>query len=178
MIILMGVAGAGKSMQGHLLAEEHGYEWVSTGELFRQLVTGKRKQEMIEGKLLSDKEVILLVDNTLKSMNLDKEFVLDGFPRTINQAEWLLRQTQEGRLKISAIFNFQASRKVVQDRLMKRGRQDDTESAIEKRFEEYERVTLPIIDFLKHESMPVYDINADQKPKSIHDQLVTYIDKL
>ena len=60
MIVLMGVAGAGKSLQGRLFADEHGYSWISTGELFRVLVTGKRRQQMLEGKLLSDEEVIAL----------------------------------------------------------------------------------------------------------------------
>ena len=48
MIILTGVAGAGKSMQGKLLADEHGYAWISSGEIFRVLVTGKRRQAMLE----------------------------------------------------------------------------------------------------------------------------------
>ncbi len=66
MIILMGVAGAGKSMQGRMFADEHGYAWISTGELFRVLVTGQRRQQMLAGKLLSDEEVIKLIDKTLK----------------------------------------------------------------------------------------------------------------
>ena len=82
MIILMGVAGAGKSMQGRMFADEHGYAWISTGELFRVLVTGKRRQQMLEGKLLSDEEVIQLIDKTLKQMvDTNQEFLLDGFPQ-------------------------------------------------------------------------------------------------
>lgn len=176
MIILMGVAGAGKSMQGRLFADEHGYAWVSTGELFRVLVTGKRRQEMLAGKLLSDNEVIGLVDKTLKMIDLNQEFVLDGFPRTVQQADWLLQQVHSGRLKLSAIFNLNATRDVVKRRLLNRGRQDDTEQAIEQRFTEYETTTLPIIDYLKKEGVPVYEINADQSPKKVHDQIMSYID--
>ena len=99
MIILMGVAGAGKSMQGRLFADEHGYAWISTGELFRVLVTGKRRQQMLEGKLLSDEEVIELIDKTLKLIDVDKEFLLDGFPRTKVQADWLLDQVKQDRFK-------------------------------------------------------------------------------
>jgi adenylate kinase len=172
----MGVAGAGKSMQGRLFADEHGYAWVSTGELFRVLVTGKRRQEMLEGKLLSDDEVIELLDKTLNIIDVSQEFVLDGFPRTTGQADWLLEQVHSGRLHLTAVFNLVASPKVVKRRLLKRGRQDDTEAAIAKRFTEYEMVTLPIIAYIRKEGAPVYDINASKDPISVHDQIMGYID--
>src|SRR5215469_6008662 len=97
MIILMGVAGAGKSMQGKLLADEHGYAWISTGEILRVLVTGQRRQEMLEGKLLSDEEMIKILDKVLELIDTTREFVLDGFPRTVVQADWLIRQAETGR---------------------------------------------------------------------------------
>ena len=65
MIILMGVAGAGKSLQSRLLADEYGYAWISTGEILRVLITGKRRQEMLSGKLLSDDEMIQVMDKVL-----------------------------------------------------------------------------------------------------------------
>lgn len=177
MIILMGVAGAGKSMQGRLFADEHGYAWISTGELFRVLVTGERRQEMLEGKLLSDDEVIALVDKTLKLIDLNEEFLLDGFPRTKVQTDWLMQEVKAGRLNLTAVFNLTASREVVKKRLLARGRQDDTEQAIEKRFHEYETMTLPIVDYIKQAGAPVYDIDADQDPITVHDQIMEYIDK-
>lgn len=178
MIILMGVAGAGKSMQGRLLADEHGYAWISTGELFRVLVTGERRQQMLEGKLLSDEEVIALVDQTLNNMvDTDKEFVLDGFPRTKVQADWLYKQIGSGRLSLTAVINLKADREVVKKRLLARGRQDDTDDAIERRFHEYETTTLPIVDYFRQNGSPVYDIEADQDPQDVHDQIVQCIDK-
>jgi len=177
MIILTGVVGAGKSMQGRLFADEHGFAWISTGELFRVLVTGERRQEMLEGKLLSDKEVIELVDKTLRLIDVDQEFLLDGFPRTKVQTDWLLKQVHDGRLKLTAVFNLSASRGVVKKRLLARGRQDDTEEAIEKRFKEYETKTVPILNYFKQEGVPVYDINADQDPLVVHDDIMRYIDE-
>lgn len=175
MIILMGVAGAGKSLQGRLFADEHGYAWISTGELFRVLVTGQRRQQMLEGKLLSDDEVIALVDKTLKMIDLNKEFLLDGFPRTTAQADWLLEQVDSGRLKLTAICNLSATRETVKGRLLARGRQDDTEVAIEKRFQEYETQTMPILDHFKQAGAPVYDIDAGQDPQTVHDQILRYV---
>jgi len=176
MIVLLGVAGAGKSMQGRLFADEHGYAWVSTGELFRVLVTGERRLQMLEGKLLSDDEVIKLVDKTLNLIDLKQEFLLDGFPRTKVQTDWLLRQVHSGHLHLTAVFNLTASREVVKERLLKRGRQDDTDKAIEKRFLEYEKTTLPIIGHFRQEGVPVYDIDANQDPISVHDEIMAYID--
>ena len=178
MIILMGVAGAGKSMQGRMFADEHGYAWISTGELFRVLVTGKRRQQMLEGKLLSDEEVIQLIDKTLKQMvDTNQEFLLDGFPRTKPQADWLLEQVKQGRFKLTAIFNLQASPEIVKERLLERGRQDDTEAAIKRRFDEYETVTLPIIDYFRQAGIQVYDIDAGRDPMAVHDDILRHIDK-
>jgi adenylate kinase len=175
MIILTGVAGAGKSMQGKMFADEHGYAWISTGEIFRVLVTGKRRQEMLEGKLLSDEEVINILDTVLNLIATDQEFVLDGFPRTIPQADWLLEQVHKGRLGLTAVVNLDASEDVVRERLMSRGRQDDTEEAIAKRFEEYRSVTTPILEHFKKEGVDVYNIDAAKEPRTVHDAILKAI---
>lgn len=176
MIILMGVAGAGKSMQGRMFADEHGYAWISTGELFRVLVTGQRRQQMLAGQLLSDEEVIRLIDKTLKQMvDTDQEFLLDGFPRTKPQADWLLKQTKQGRFALTAIFNLKATPAVVKKRLLERGRQDDTEEVIKRRFEEYDSITLPILGYFKQAGVAVYDIDADKDPASVHDEIKRHL---
>jgi adenylate kinase len=176
MIVLFGVAGAGKSMQGRLFADERGYAWISTGELLRVLVTGKRRQEMLEGKLLSDDEMIRIMDTVFNLINLSEEFVLDGFPRTVAQSDWLLDQVHNNRIQLTAVFNLSASKDVVRKRLEARGRLDDTAEAIAQRFEEYENVTVPIISFFKQENVPVYDIDASQTPQAVQDDIAAIID--
>lgn len=177
MIILMGVAGAGKSMQGRLLADEHGFAWISTGEILRVLITGKRRQQMLEGKLLSDQEVIDVVDKVLELIDTSEEFVLDGFPRTVTQADWLVDQAEKGRFKLTEVFNLQASEDVVRSRLMDRGRQDDTEAAINERFSEYKSVTLPILEHFKLEQVRVCNIDASQSPRQVHDAIIRCLDE-
>jgi len=174
----MGVAGAGKSMQGRLLADEHGYAWISSGEILRVLVTGKRRQQMLEGKLLSDDEVIRLFDKVFDLIDPSEEFVVDGFPRTIPQANWLLDQVHDGRFALNAVIHLAASEEVVRKRLMARGRQDDTEQAIAERFKEYNAVTLPILRHFKEEGVQVCDIDAASSPRQVHDQIVQFIDKI
>ncbi len=175
MIILTGVAGAGKSMQGKMFADEHGYAWISTGEILRVLVTGKRRHEMLQGKLLSDEEMINILDTVLNLIASDQEFVLDGFPRTTTQTDWLLEQVHKNRLGLTAVVNLDASEDVVRERLMSRGRQDDNEDAITKRFDEYRTVTMPILEHFKKEGVHVYNIDAAQDPRAVHDAILKCI---
>jgi adenylate kinase len=176
MIILMGVAGAGKSMQGKILADEHGYAWISTGEILRVLVTGKRRQEMLQGKLLSDEEMINLIDKVLDLIDTKQEFVLDGFPRTVPQADWLLEQVHKGRFALSAVVHLAASEDIVRSRLLDRARPDDTEEAIAKRFSEYRAVTLPILEHLEREGAKVCKIDAAQDVRVVHDAILKCVD--
>ena len=62
MIVFMGVAGAGKSVQGKLLARDLGFQWISTGEILRANLSGNRKKELLSGKLVGDEELIDLMD--------------------------------------------------------------------------------------------------------------------
>lgn len=175
MIVLMGVAGAGKSMQGRLLADERGYAWISTGEILRVLVTGKRRQEMLAGKLLSDAEMIRMMDKVLDLIDLKEEFILDGFPRTLKQADWLVDQVQLERFDITAVIHLTASEEVVLERLAKRGRPDDTEEAIRRRFEEYEAVTQPILADFRQRGVTVHDIDASLDPDTVHTEIAKLI---
>lgn len=175
MIVLMGVAGAGKSMQGRLLADERGYAWISTGEILRVLVTGKRRQEMLAGQLLSDAEMIRLMDKVLDLINVQEEFILDGFPRTLKQAEWLIDQVELGRFKISSVIHLTTTEDVVVQRLASRGRLDDTPEAIRQRFEEYEAVTQPILADFRSRGIAVHDVDAAPAPNVVHDEIAKFI---
>src|SRR6202000_1754771 len=125
----MGVAGSGKSTQGHQLADQYGYAYISTGEVFRVLITGKRRNEMLQGKLLSDDEVIRVVDKVLELIDTKEQFILDGFPRTKPQVDWLIEQCKTDRFEKPMIINLEVSEDVIRDRLHRRGRLDDSEEA-------------------------------------------------
>lgn len=168
MILLMGPAGAGKSMQGHQLADQYGYAYISTGEIFRVLITGRRRNEMLEGKLLSDAEVIRVVDKILELIDTKEQFILDGFPRTKPQVDWLLGQAEAGRFDLPTAINLEVSRGVIADRLQKRGRMDDTDEAISYRYEQYEAVTRPLLAYMRKKGLEVVDIDADLAPQVVH----------
>ncbi len=175
MIVFMGVAGSGKSAQGRLLADRLGYPWLSTGEFLRMLIAGERRREMLEGKLLDDVEIIALVQKIFRIVDTEHEFVMDGFPRTVAQADWLLSQRRHGQLDITAVIHLQASEDVVLERLLQRGRQDDQAEVIRERFHEYETATRPIISELKKDGVPIFDINGEGDVEVIHETIVKAI---
>lgn len=175
MIIFMGVAGSGKSAQGRLLADRLGYPWLSTGEFLRMLIAGERRKEMLDGKLLDDTEIIALVQKIFRIVDTEHEFVMDGFPRTLAQADWLLSQRRHGQLNITAVIHLQASEEVVLERLLQRGRQDDQAESIKERFSEYEMATRPIIDDFKKNGVPVFLIDGVGEIEKIHENIVRAI---
>lgn len=168
MIIFLGVAGAGKSVQGRILADELGLPWLSTGEFLRMLISGERRKDMVAGKLLPDNEIISLVQKIFTVIDREEEFILDGFPRSVAQADWLLSQIKYGQLHATAVINLSADENVVKERLLSRGRQDDTEEAIQERFDEYRTITLPIINQLKKAGVPVIDVDGTQSVAEVN----------
>jgi adenylate kinase len=167
-ILLMGVAGSGKSLQGHQLADEYGYAYISTGEIFRVLITGKRRNEMLQGKLLSDEEVINVVDKVLELIDTKEQFILDGFPRTKPQVDWMLDQCKAGRFELPVVINLEVPEDVIRARLHKRRRLDDTDEAISYRFNQYQEVTRPLLEYMEKKGLQIYEIEADRDPQSIH----------
>lgn len=177
MIIIIGVNGAGKSMQGQLLARDLNCDWISTGELFRNASKDSKDDRLLSGALISDDETIEIVENRIKNYSKDAEFILDGFPRTLDQAKWLVSEVKEGRYKLTLIINLEASLEVVKERLLKRGREDDTETVIARRFDEFEKKTKPLIDLYHKDKLPLVDINADGTPEAIHKEILKHLEQ-
>lgn len=176
MIIFMGVAGAGKSVQGRMLADELGLPWLSTGEFLRMLISGQRRKDMQAGQLLEDKEVIALVRKIFGVVDTNNEFVLDGFPRTVAQADWLLSQVKHGQLHMTGVVHLTASKEGVKQRLLARGRVDDHEEAINERFREYEEEILLILQHFRDAGVKVYDIDAEQPVDEVHQAIMKDIE--
>jgi adenylate kinase len=175
-IIFMGVAGSGKSVQGKMLADQMGLPWLSTGEFLRMLISGERRKDMLAGKLLEDQEIIALVQKVFNIVDSSKDFVLDGFPRTVAQADWLLGQVKHGQLRISAVVHLVASEDAVKARLMDRGRLDDNSAAIEERFREYQQAAMPILEHFKQAGVRVFDIQGERPVKEVHEAIMNAID--
>lgn len=178
MIVFTGVAGSGKSSQGKSLADSLGLPWISTGEFLRMLVSGERRKEMVEGKLLGDKEIIAMVQKILTLIDTRDEFVMDGFPRTPQQGDWLLNQVKHGQLSVTAIINLEADKSSVKQRLLKRGRPDDNEAAIKARFDEDERYIAPLLNDFRQRGVKVIDIDASQDVEKVQRDIIKSTKKL
>ncbi len=173
MILLMGPAGAGKSLQGHKLADEHGYAYISTGEIFRLFLTGHRRAAMLEGKLISDQETIDMIDKVFDIVDTRDEFILDGFPRTVEQVNWLMEQVKKGRFDNPVVVHMDVSEKETRRRLALRGRPDDTPESITERYRLYASKTQPLLQQFRDSGVVVHDVNADGTPSEVYDNITT-----
>lgn len=168
MILLMGSAGAGKGTQGKLLVEKNDYSYISTGELLRRQASKEQQQRMVAGELLDDQEITGLLKTAMEVVPDPQHCILDGFPRTLSQADWLLEYAKKDRFKVTAVINLAISEEATLERLLKRGRPDDTSEVIAKRFDEHQSLTVPILSHFKEAGIPVFDIDASQSPEVVH----------
>lgn len=172
MIIFMGIAGSGKGTQSQLFAERDGYRVISTGELLRTYGSEEQQKRMLSGHILADEEVTALLDKALRAMPDQNKVLLDGYPRRISQADWLLQQQKEGRFELTGVLHLVASREIVKKRLEYRGRPDDHDRAIEERFSAYEKATLPILKHFEEANVPIVEVDAERSIEEVHESIM------
>lgn len=172
LIIMLGVAGSGKSTQGKLLAEHYGFIWLSMGEILRRQIIDERRELMLAGKILDDKETITALMSELIKFRPSDRLILDGFPRDVSQARWLLHQIDDGKINVDGVIHLNAHQAAVKDRLINRGRPDDNEAAIKERFKEYKETIEPILNAIKLQNVPIIEVNAEQSRELVLKDIV------
>jgi adenylate kinase len=163
LISIIGTPGAGKTTQTKLLAEYLHCPWFSQGELIRQKAAGQALQDMLQGKIIDDKITLGILSDALANIDTAKEeCIIEGNPRTLEQAQWWEDKINSGKFKITGFILLSADEKTVKDRLIKRGRLDDYDSdVIQKRMSEYEANTSRALEYLETKGWPVHRIDAN-----------------
>jgi adenylate kinase len=162
-LVLLGPPGAGKGTQAARVAYRFGCPHIATGDIFRANVAegselGRAAQEYMDrGDLVPDELVIAMVMDRLVESDCDGGFVLDGFPRTVNQAEALDRRLAELGVPLEAALSFDVTEEELLRRLAGRAaaqhRADDAEQTIRHRLEVFAVKTRPLIDYYAHRGL-------------------------
>jgi adenylate kinase len=164
-MVLLGPPGAGKGTQAAGLSQRGGAPHIATGDIFRANVAqgtrlGRRAQRYMDrGDLVPDEVVIAMVMDRLAEPDCEEGFLLDGFPRTVAQAEALDRRLAELEAPLDAALNFEVTEEELFRRLAGRSaalhRSDDTEQTIRHRLEVFAEKTRPLIDYYRHRGLLV-----------------------
>jgi len=175
-IVLLGIQGSGKSTQGNMLSKKLGIPYLSTGHILREMAKEKSKmgryiKETINaGFLLPDQEMIPIVEEYLARDEYREGYILDGFPRTVEQS----RKFKNG---LSAVIYLNVSDKEALWRLAYRDeggqiREDETVIAIRKRIELFHKFTRPVLGFYKRKHI-LHEINGEQSINNIHKEIMS-----
>ncbi len=171
-LILIGIQGSGKSTQGNLLTEKLQVPYLSTGHIFRTLAQEKTplgryiKETMNAGFLIPDEKTLEIVREYLSRPEYKNGYILDGFPRTIKQAE-------EFKNGVDKVVYLKVSDKEALWRLSFRNsdREDDTLTAIKKRIELFHKFTEPVIDYYRQNNMLV-EVNGENSIEDIFKEIL------
>ena len=170
-IILFGPPGCGKGTQASLIAGALSIPHLSTGDMLRSAVSAKSeigfkaKEIMESGGLVSDEIVLSIVKERISNNDSKKGFILDGFPRTINQAEGLDLLLNKSK-KIDFVLRIKVDEEDIIKRLIARGRSDDKPEIIKNRFKSYNSETQPLIPFYEEKKI-LFNIDGMQEVEKV-----------
>ena len=187
-IVFFGPPGSGKGTQAKLLAKELNVLHLSTGDILREKLSDndplsiKLKEIMSSGNLVSDEILNQIIANKLLSVECGNGFILDGYPRTISQSEFLLLFFKRNSLNLDIIFDFRIDFKLVEQRIMLRSKQeqrsDDTIDVVKTRLNKYVEETYPVSQFFAENfSQNFFTIDASQEVSKIQKELINIIKK-
>jgi len=161
-LILFGPPGAGKGTQANFIAEKYNVSHISTGDVLREAVKNQTKigqhakSFMDKGELVPDSVVIEIIKQKLSSLN-EMKFMLDGFPRTVPQAEALDDMLNELGVNLDVVVFLDVDDEEVVERIMKRQelekRQDDSEAVVRNRLNVYREQTSPLGEYYNQKSI-------------------------
>jgi len=179
-VLLLGPQGSGKGTQAKRISETHGIPHIATGDILRAAMAqgtelGRKVKPIYDsGQLVPDDLMIGIIRERLAEDDTENGFILDGFPRTLTQAEALDAMLREITKELTVVFVLQLPEPVAIERLTKRaqleGRVDDTPEAIHKRLELYRRETEPLVEWYRARSN-VVPVHAERTVEEVFTEI-------
>lgn len=188
-IILFGPPGAGKGTQAKFIIDKYNLVQISTGDMLREAVKSgselgnKVKVIMDKGDLVSDDIIMSIISERVIEEDCKKGFILDGFPRTLNQAKELDKMLDHKNLKIDHVIEILVDEDLLISRIEKRAsedkiaRNDDNHEVLKNRIMIYKRDTIPVLKYYKNLNR-LRQANGMQSIKSVSNDIQGIIEKI
>ncbi len=179
-IVFFGAPGVGKGTQAALLAERRGVPHLSTGEAFRQAIhnntpLGKTAKEFVEsGRLVPDDIVTGIVREALQKEDYSRGCILDGYPRTKAQAIALDNMLAELGRTVGKVVNIEVENEEIVQRMLNRGRKDDTESVIRDRLLIYNNETAPLLSYYD-EQQKLASVDGNSEIETVYQRIISVL---
>jgi adenylate kinase len=184
-VLLIGPPGSGKGTQGQRLSERLGMRHIATGDILRKEVADKTpiglevSGYIARGELVPDQVIIDLVLPLVAAAANTDGYLLDGFPRSVDQADQVRKTVAAAGAHADAAIYLDAPRAALVQRLLERaeieGRIDDTAEVIENRLQIFEDDTRPLVDYYRERGL-LHIVDASRTPDEVTDQILVALD--